>query len=136
MAGAAPAIAQETTSASIVSVSGCAAVVSTTDICSTCVAAACVVPVTITAGCGGCPESPPTVYRSFPCDEGCDNLGGCRTVYSVVTATGGVCTAAPTATPSQDPENPADGDDPAESASSATRVSTAGAARIVPVRVW
>ncbi|KAL2171528.1 hypothetical protein VTG60DRAFT_2696 [Thermothelomyces hinnuleus] len=76
-------------SASIVSVSGCAAVVSTTDICSTCLAAACVVPATITAGYGDCPESPPTVYRSFPCDEGCYNIG-CRTVYSVVTATGSV----------------------------------------------
>ncbi|KAL2177787.1 uncharacterized protein P884DRAFT_199726 [Thermothelomyces heterothallicus CBS 202.75] len=135
MISAAPAIAQEAMSASIVSVLGCPAVVSTTDVCSTCVAAACVVPATITAGCGDCPESPPTVYRSFPCEEGCNNIG-CRTVYSVVTATGSVCPAAPTPTPSQDPDNPADGDDPTEPATLATTASTAGAARLMPCRLW
>jgi len=55
-------------------------------ICSTCATAACVVPATITAGCGSCPAVPPTVYRSFPCDQGCSNLGPCKTLYEIVTA--------------------------------------------------
>ena len=55
-------------------------------ICSTCATAACVVPATITAGCGSCPATPPTVYRSFPCDQGCSNLGPCKTLYEIVTA--------------------------------------------------
>ncbi|SPQ25366.1 d518b934-6f69-4895-b448-2939b611c5c5 [Thermothielavioides terrestris] len=84
------ALAQITESASIVYVSGCAAVVSTTDVCSTCLTIDCVVPATITAGCDGCPTAAPTVYRSFPCDQGC-NVVGCKTVYTVVTATDGVC---------------------------------------------
>lgn len=70
-----------------VSAPGCAPVVSTTDICSTCVTAACVVPATVTAGCG-CPDPPATVFRSHPCDLGCEGLGGCRTVYTVVRADG------------------------------------------------
>jgi hypothetical protein len=64
--------------------------VSTTDVCSTCVTAACVVPATVTAGCGTCADTAPTIFRSFPCDEGCDNLG-CKTVYEVVTATDNAC---------------------------------------------
>lgn len=64
--------------------------VSTTDICLTCVTMACVAPATITAGCSGCGETPPTIYRSFPCDQGCDNIG-CKTVFSIVTATDNEC---------------------------------------------
>ncbi|KAK3307175.1 uncharacterized protein B0T15DRAFT_501728 [Chaetomium strumarium] len=87
---AAPALSQSGTIATLESVSGCAAVVSTTAICSTCMTVDCVVPATITAGCGTCPDTPPTIYRSYGCDEGCgaEGLGGCKTVYSVVTASG------------------------------------------------
>ncbi|KAK4032697.1 hypothetical protein C8A01DRAFT_20258, partial [Parachaetomium inaequale] len=133
---AGPALAQEGTesSASILSVSGCAAVVSTTDICTTCVTAACVVPATITAGCGGCGDAPPTVYRSFPCDQGCDNIG-CKTVYSVVTATESVCAASPSPTPTGGPDGSASGSGN-EAVTSATSVSTAGAARVRPFRLW
>ncbi len=59
---------------------------STTDICSTCVTAACVVEATVTAGCG-CPETPVTIYHSYPCELGCDALTACGTFYKVVTAT-------------------------------------------------
>ena len=52
--------------------------------------AACVYEATITAGCDGCSDVPPTVYRSFPCDQGCTSLG-CKTVYTVVTASGSAC---------------------------------------------
>ena len=52
--------------------------------------AACVLEATITAGCDGCSDVPPTVYRSFPCDQGCTSLG-CKTVYTVVTASGSAC---------------------------------------------
>lgn len=48
--------------------------------------AACVAPATIVAGCGSCPATPPTIYRAFPCDQGCSNLGPCKTVYEIVTA--------------------------------------------------
>ncbi|KAG7287203.1 hypothetical protein NEMBOFW57_006708 [Staphylotrichum longicolle] len=83
---AATALAQDVGSVSIASVSGCPAVVSTTMICSTCMTAACVVPATIVAGCGSCPATPPTIYRGFPCDQGCSNLGPCKTIYEIVTA--------------------------------------------------
>ncbi|KAK3294169.1 uncharacterized protein B0H64DRAFT_374990 [Chaetomium fimeti] len=120
-------------SVSIESVSGCAAVVSTTHICSTCVTMACVVPATVTAGCDGCGETPPTIYRSFPCDEGCDNIG-CQTIYSVATATDNECAtggAGPTPTPTQDPgASTTGGNEPTTSAS------TAGAARVMPFRLW
>ncbi len=85
--------AQDTTttdSVSIVYVSGCAAVVSTTNVCTTCMTADCVYEATITAGCDGCSDVPPTVYKSFPCDQGCSGLG-CKTVFSVMTVTGGAC---------------------------------------------
>ncbi|KAL2196947.1 hypothetical protein P885DRAFT_60942 [Corynascus similis CBS 632.67] len=135
MALVAQAVAQQSSAVSIVSVSGCAAVVSTTDVCTTCMTVACVVPATITAGCGDCGESPPTIYRSFPCDEGCNNLG-CKTVYSIVTATtDSDCTASPTPTPTQDPENPT-GSDEATDVVTETSASTAGAARMMPFRLW
>ncbi|KAH6855919.1 hypothetical protein B0I37DRAFT_411878 [Chaetomium sp. MPI-CAGE-AT-0009] len=86
IAVAGSALAQGLGSVSIESVSGCAAVVSTTDICNTCVTMACVVPATITAGCNGCGETPPTIYRSFPCDGGCENIG-CQTIYTIATET-------------------------------------------------
>lgn len=165
----AQAVAQQSSAVSIVSVSGCAAVVSTTDVCTTCMTVACVVPATITAGCGDCGESPPTIYRSFPCDEGCNNLG-CKTVYSIVTATtdsdcelfpspsptisssssrsvpvssgpddgdveSSTGTASPTPTPTQDPENPT-GSDEATDVVTETSASTAGAARMMPFRLW
>ena len=56
--------------------------------------AACVLEATITAGCDGCSDVPPTVYRSFPCDQGCTSLG-CKTVYTVVTASGSACESSP-----------------------------------------
>ncbi|KAH6632508.1 hypothetical protein F5144DRAFT_593245 [Chaetomium tenue] len=125
------AFSQELGSASIDSVSGCAAVVSTTDVCSTCVTMECIALATITAGCGSCGETPPTIYRSFPCDEGCDNIG-CKTLFSVVTATDNECAtgAGPTPAPSQDPNQSTGGGEPATSAS------TAGAARVMPFRLW
>ncbi|EAQ87434.1 hypothetical protein CHGG_04053 [Chaetomium globosum CBS 148.51] len=125
------ALSQELGSASIDSVSGCAAVVSTTNVCSTCVTMECVAPATITAGCGSCDETPPTIYRSFPCDQGCDNIG-CKTVFSVETATDGECAsgASPTPTPSPDPNQSTGGGGPTTSAS------TAGAARAMPFRLW
>ncbi|KXX72835.1 hypothetical protein MMYC01_210620 [Madurella mycetomatis] len=86
LALASPGFSQLTASPTIESVSGCAAVVSTTLVCSTCATLQCVTPVTITAGCGTCPDTPPTVYRGYPCEEGCSGLGGCRPVYTVVTA--------------------------------------------------
>ncbi|KAK4155879.1 hypothetical protein C8A00DRAFT_13135 [Chaetomidium leptoderma] len=118
---AVPVMSQLSESASIESVSGCAAVVSTTDICTTCVTAACVIEATVTAGCGGCAATAPTIYHSFPCDQGCGGLG-CKTIYNVVTATDSVCTAGPT---------PTQGD-----SASSTSVSTAGAARVMPFRLW
>ncbi|KAK4141788.1 uncharacterized protein C8A04DRAFT_30633 [Dichotomopilus funicola] len=123
----APAVAQiSNPSATPASVSGCAAVVSTTAVCTTCVTAACVVQATVTAGCGDCDANPPTVYRGFPCEEGCGNIG-CETKYKVVTASDGVCgatTPGPGATPTGEPTGP--------SSSS----STAGAARMRPFRLW
>jgi len=65
-------------------VSGCPAAVSTTDICTTCVTAACVIEATVTVSCE-CPNPPMTIYSSHPCDLGCDGLG-CATVYKVETA--------------------------------------------------
>ncbi|KAK0750897.1 hypothetical protein B0T18DRAFT_478048 [Schizothecium vesticola] len=64
-------------------VSGCAAALSTTSICSTCVTAACVYEETITVSCG-CPSPPLTIFASHPCELGCDNLG-CGTITKVVT---------------------------------------------------
>ncbi|KAK1831291.1 hypothetical protein QBC39DRAFT_351561 [Podospora conica] len=64
-------------------VSGCAAAVSTTSICSTCVTAACIYEETMTVSCG-CPSPPVTIYASHPCELGCDNLG-CGTFTKVVT---------------------------------------------------
>ncbi|KAK0620077.1 hypothetical protein B0T14DRAFT_603741 [Immersiella caudata] len=77
-----------TGSATLTAVS-CPAAVSTTDICSTCVTAACVIEATITAACG-CPNPPLTIFSSHPCSLGCGGLG-CATVYTVVTepCTGG-----------------------------------------------
>ncbi|KAK1755407.1 hypothetical protein QBC47DRAFT_413174 [Echria macrotheca] len=71
-------------------VSGCPAAVSTTDICSTCVTADCVVEQTMTVPCG-CPSPPLTLLSSHPCSLGCDGLG-CATVYEVVTE---ACTQGP-----------------------------------------
>lgn len=64
-------------------VSGCAAAVSTTSICSTCVTAACVYEETMTVSCG-CPSPAVTIFASHPCELGCDNLG-CGTITKVVT---------------------------------------------------
>lgn len=64
-------------------VSGCAAAVSTTSICSTCVTAACVYEETMTVSCG-CPSPAVTIFASHPCDLGCDDLG-CGTITKVVT---------------------------------------------------
>ncbi|KAK3389267.1 hypothetical protein B0H63DRAFT_463296 [Podospora didyma] len=85
--------AEVTATPTLVSVSGCAAVVSTTDICSTCFTADCVVLATITVNTDcGCPATPVTIYSSHPCDLGCDGLG-CGTAYTVVTTSGaGACT--------------------------------------------
>ncbi|KAK4134652.1 hypothetical protein BT67DRAFT_441817 [Trichocladium antarcticum] len=124
---AAPALAQITDSLSLESVSGCAAVVSTTDICSTCMAVACVVPATVTAGCGGCAETAPTIFRSHGCDRGCDGLGGCKTVYTVVTSSGDVCSVSTAGT----------GSALSGTVSAVTTVSTGVANRLVPpLRLW
>ncbi|KAK4110375.1 hypothetical protein N656DRAFT_292227 [Canariomyces notabilis] len=102
LALAAPSLSQGITATpTIESVSGCPAVVSTTHVCSTCMTIQCVASVTITAGCGTCPASPPTIYRGYPCEEGCSALTGCKPVYTVVTAAageGGECEFAATAT--------------------------------------
>ncbi|KAK3318134.1 hypothetical protein B0H66DRAFT_602736 [Apodospora peruviana] len=66
-------------------VSGCPAILSTTDICSSCVTPECVILATATASCG-CPDPLVTVYRSHPCDLGCAGLGGCKTVWTVESA--------------------------------------------------
>ncbi|KAL1842338.1 hypothetical protein VTJ49DRAFT_5506 [Mycothermus thermophilus] len=106
-------------------VSGCAAVVSTVGVCSTCYNIQCVIPATITAGCGSCAaDAVPTIYRSFPCPEdgGCPGLG-CKTIFTVVTASGDECaevTASPT--PTGDAVTPPP--------------STAGAARMKALRWW
>ncbi|KAK0643741.1 hypothetical protein B0T16DRAFT_416558 [Cercophora newfieldiana] len=77
------------TASPTVTAASCPAAVSTTDICSTCVTAACVIEATITAACG-CPNPPETIFSSHPCSLGCGGLG-CATVYTVVTepCTGG-----------------------------------------------
>ncbi|KAK4096212.1 hypothetical protein N658DRAFT_527903 [Parathielavia hyrcaniae] len=169
---AAPTLCQDITSVSIPSVSGCGAVALTREICNTCVTLACIVEATITAGCDGCPAPPPTIYRSFPCDQGCGGLGGCQTTYRVVTPPDGVCETAllPTLTtsPSSLPSSTAGGDgsssdaggagtgagtatqtvtsthtqdagevgDETRTVTTATSVSTAGAARRMPLRLW
>lgn len=46
----------------------------------------CIESAVVTAGCGGCPSPPATVFTGYPCDKGCAGLGGCKTVYTVVTA--------------------------------------------------
>ncbi|KAK4233347.1 hypothetical protein C8A03DRAFT_38946 [Achaetomium macrosporum] len=159
VAVAAQALCQGTETVSLESVSGCAAVVSTTAICSTCMTIDCVVPATITAGCGSCPDTPPTIYRSFPCDQGCSNLGGCKTVYSVVTASDNECDGSSPTTPtaSETTGSASDGNGstrtrtqsetevtalPSGTASNGSdeqvtaTVSTAGAARLRPFRFW
>ncbi|KAL2121343.1 hypothetical protein VTJ04DRAFT_5370 [Mycothermus thermophilus] len=72
------------------SVSGCAAVVSTTSVCPTCVTLQCIVQATVTAGCDSCPVTAvPTIYREYPCEGPCPD--GCRTDYTVLTAEADMC---------------------------------------------
>ncbi|KAK0726295.1 hypothetical protein B0T21DRAFT_371345 [Apiosordaria backusii] len=75
--------------------SGCPAVLSVTDICSTCVTLACITTAEVTVGCSGCPEAPATVFTGYPCEGGCDGLGGCKTLYQVVTAQADQCESGP-----------------------------------------
>ncbi|KAL2258517.1 hypothetical protein VTK26DRAFT_8149 [Humicola hyalothermophila] len=142
LAIAGQALSQTTASPSLQSVSGCAAVVSTTAICSTCMTIACVEPVTVTAGCGTCPETAPTIFRSHGCEEGCNGLGGCQTVYTVVTAgSDDACaaTGAPTSTESDGGIITLTGtrtESGEEPTSPPTTVSTAAANRLSPFRMW
>ncbi|KAK4177137.1 hypothetical protein QBC36DRAFT_139232 [Triangularia setosa] len=87
--------AQITAAPSIPTVSGCPAVLSVTDICSTCVTLACITTAEVTAGCSGCPAIPETVSIGYPCEGGCDGLGGCKTLYQVVTAQADQCESGP-----------------------------------------
>ncbi|KAK4663631.1 hypothetical protein QC763_610080 [Podospora pseudopauciseta] len=87
--------AQITAAPSIPTVSGCPAVLSITDICSTCMTLACITTAEVTVGCSGCPEIPATVFSGYPCEGGCDQLGGCKTLYQVVTAQADQCESGP-----------------------------------------
>ncbi|KAK0667811.1 hypothetical protein QBC41DRAFT_227582 [Cercophora samala] len=87
--------AQITAAPSIPTVSGCPAVLSVTDICSTCMTLACITTAEVTVGCSGCPEIPATVFSGYPCEGGCDQLGGCKTLYQVVTAQADQCESGP-----------------------------------------
>ncbi|KAK4099222.1 hypothetical protein N658DRAFT_430307, partial [Parathielavia hyrcaniae] len=132
---AAPALGQDITSVSIPSVSGCAAVALTREVCNTCVTLACIVEATITAGCDGCPAPPPTIYRSSPCDQGCAGLGGCQTTFRVVSPPDGVCAGTATVTSTHTQDGGQVGDE-TRTVTTATSVSTAGAARRMPLRLW
>ncbi|KAL2018667.1 hypothetical protein VTK56DRAFT_502 [Thermocarpiscus australiensis] len=116
-----------------VSVSGCAAAVSTTDICTTCVTADCVILATVTISCG-CPDPPATIFRSHPCDRGCSGLG-CATVYTVVTSSGSACfaTSAPGPTTQSESRTPVP---PSQPIPSVTPASTNAAGRLTPPRLW
>ncbi|KAK4199188.1 hypothetical protein QBC40DRAFT_282362 [Triangularia verruculosa] len=86
---------QITAAPSIPTVSGCPAVLSVTDICSTCITLACITTAEVTVGCSGCPEVPATVFSGYPCEGGCDAVGGCKTIYQVVTAQADQCESGP-----------------------------------------
>lgn len=78
---------------SVPTVSGCPAVLSVTAVCNTCVTLACITTAAVTVGCPGdtCPAVPATVFTGYPCESGCEGLGGCQTVYAIVTAAGDQC---------------------------------------------
>ncbi|KAK3379656.1 hypothetical protein B0T24DRAFT_612568 [Lasiosphaeria ovina] len=131
-----------TASPSLQSVSGCAAVVSTTDICSTCFTADCVILATITVNTNcGCPATPATIYSSHPCALGCGGLG-CGTAYTVVTATGiegcGVTAIGPNptqATTTGGGPNNTTLVTPTKPPATAV-ISSAGAGRLTPFNLW
>jgi len=73
-------------SVSVPLVSGCPAIVLVTLLCNTCVTLDCIETAVVTAGCRGCPSTAATVRTGYPCDQGCAGLGGCKTVYNIVSA--------------------------------------------------
>ncbi|KAL2267360.1 hypothetical protein VTJ83DRAFT_4637 [Remersonia thermophila] len=149
------AFAQDIAKATTDYVSGCPAVVSTADVCATCITLQCVVSLTVTAGCGSCAaDAVPTLYSSWPCDGPAGCPSGCKTLYAVSTASADEC-GQPTAqpTPTGDEPTPTGGDPgPTSNESTLTGgevaptsdafpptappVQTAGAARMRPLRWW